>query len=119
MNPGGGAARLKPWVSAASAVVSGVVSRMAHRSGAAICTCSVQGEPSEVAEVEAAARLLAGRNADIASPSAADFPLPRLAPRLVKLRAAWTDRPEPGRRRNLRRLWLAPARGRPGVPLSR
>ena len=43
--------------------------------------------PSEVAEVEAAARSLSGRNADIASLSASDFPLPTLAPRLAKIRA--------------------------------
>ena len=42
---------------------------------------------AEVAEVEAAARSLSERSADIASLSASAFPLPTLAPRLAKIRA--------------------------------
>ena len=41
--------------------------------------------PSEVSEVEAAARSVSGRKADIAALSATDFPLPTLAPRLAKI----------------------------------
>lgn len=42
--------------------------------------------PAEIAEVEAAARRLAAAEADIAAITAADFPLPGLAPRLAAIR---------------------------------
>ncbi len=45
----------------------------------------VQLQPDDLAEIEAAVRPLAARGGDIARMTAADFPLPRLAPKL----AAW------------------------------